>query len=79
MPARDAEKIDYVIIADNPLKKSIFQFLIDQGIVFREAHLYKVNLGRMSEAGISWGALTSTNVNQLEKVHQRFIEWETIH
>lgn len=79
MPARDAEKMDFVIVANNQLKKAIFNFLLEQGIVFREAHLYKVDLNKMSEAGISWGALTATDIAQLRKVHQQFIQWETSH
>ena len=76
MPARDAEKIDYVIVADNPVKKEIFDFLLEKSIVFREAHLYKVNLQNMSVYGISWGALISTNVDQLKVVYDAFEEWK---
>lgn len=76
MPARDAEKIEYVIVADNPIKRNIFDFLRENSIIFREAYLYKINLEKMSEFGISWGALISTNIKQLENVYRHFIDWQ---
>lgn len=75
MPARDAEKIDFVIIGDNKLRKDVFHFLLEKGVVFRSAHLYKVNLDEMSKMGISWGALMATNTNQLQRSYQAFCEW----
>lgn len=77
MPARDAEKIEFVIVADNPIKKDIFNFLRETSVVFRDAHLYKINLENMSALGISWGALISTNIKQLENVYQKFGEWKS--
>ena len=76
MPAKDAEKIDYVVIADNKLKAEIFSFLKEKGIIFRFSHLYKIDLEKMSEYEISWGALTSTNVKQLHKVYSEFCIWK---
>lgn len=75
MPARDAEKIDFVVVAGSPLKRKIFDFLLSTSIMFREAHLYKVNLIEMSKYNISWGALTSTNIKQLKPVFDEFCKW----
>ena len=78
MPARDAEKIDFVIIGDNTSRKAVFSFLCDKGIVFRSAHLYKVNLTEMSKMGISWGALMATNTEQLSIAYKSFLDWKQI-
>lgn len=78
MPARDAEKIDFVIIGDNKLRKDVFTFLIEKEIVFRSSHLYKVNLDEMSKMGISWGALMATNTSQLQHAYQCFREWNAL-
>ena len=75
MPARDAEKIDFVVVAGSPLKRKIFDFLLSTSIMFREAHLYKVNLTEMSKHNISWGALTSANIDQLKPVFDEFCDW----
>jgi len=77
MPARDAEKIDYVVVAESPIKSSIFNFLKDKSIIFRQAHLYKINMEKLAEYGISWGALTTTNTKQLEKAYVSFCEWKS--
>lgn len=76
MPARDAEKIEFVIIAGSQLKRDIFEFLKHEQIVFREAHLYKVNVEQMSAHGISWGALISTNIKQIQSVFDEFCRWQ---
>lgn len=75
MPARDAEKIDFVIIGDNEIRQNIFKFLIEKNIIFREEHLYKINLNNMSDYDISWGALVSTDTQQLQKTYISFLEW----
>ena len=75
MPARDAEKIDYVTIAGSPLKKQLFDFLLNEGIVFKSAHLYKVSVEKMSSFGISWGALINTDIKQLKSVYDSFCAW----
>ena len=76
MPARDAEKIDFVVIAGIKSKQDIFQYLIEKKIIFRSAHLYKIDLNNMSKYGISWGALISSNVTQLQKVYDDFCAWD---
>lgn len=75
MPARDAEKIDFVVVGDDYLKNNIFEFLKENEVVFREAHLYKVNIDKMSALGISWGGLITSNILQLDKIYKLFSEW----
>lgn len=75
MPARDAEKIDFIVVAGSPLKQDILEFLKQKQVIFREAHLYKVNIKQMSELGINWGALIATDINQLQLVYDQFCIW----
>ena len=76
MPARDAEKIDFVIVAGSPLKQDILEFLKQKQIIFKSAHLYKVNIAQMSSSGINWGALIATDINQLQPVYDQFCSWK---
>lgn len=76
MPARDAEKIDYVVVAGSPLKQDILEFLKQEQVIFREAHLYKINVERMSACGISWGALITTDIKQLQFAYEHFCAWK---
>ena len=76
MPARDAEKIDFVIVAGSPLKQDILEFLKQKQIIFKSAHLYKVNITQMSSSGIDWGALIATDIDQLRPVYDQFCSWK---
>ena len=77
MPARDAEKIDFVIVAGSPLKQDILEFLKQKQIIFKSAHLYKVNIDQMSLSGINWGALIATDIKQLQLVYDQFCLWKS--
>lgn len=76
MPARDAEKIDFVVVAGSPLKQEILEFLKQKQIIFKSAHLYKVNIDQMSASGINWGALIATDIKQLQLVYDQFCLWK---
>ena len=78
MPARDAEKIDFVIVGNDEFRKRVFAFLLDKGIVFkefREKHLYKINLDVMSRFGINWVSLMSGDMAKLSVVYDEFIKY----
>lgn len=78
-PARDAEKIDYVIVGQNSHRKDIFSYLKERGIVYQDGdvHLYKLNMQKLADAGISYGALTRGDTKQLQEAYNIFIEWST--
>lgn len=75
MPAKDAEFIDYVVIASNSVKKSIFNFLLKEGIIFRSEHLYKISLEKMSEFKINREALECTDLNQMSPIFKEYINF----
>lgn len=77
MPARDAEKIDFVVVAGSPLKQDILEFLKQKQIIFKSAHLYKVDINQMSASGINWGALIATDIKQLQLVYNQFCLWKS--
>ena len=78
-PARDAEKIDYIIIGQNLHRQTIFSFLKDRGIVYQDGdtHLYKINMQKLEEAGISYGALTRGDTKQLKEAYDIFTDWNS--
>ena len=74
-PARDAEKIDYVIIGHGKNRKKVFDFLIDNDVIYREDPLYKINVAKMEAVGINWGAVTCDDTQRLLKVYDTFTRW----
>jgi hypothetical protein len=57
--AASADKIDQVIVRDNPNRLKIFQYLQAQGAVSRRQSQYTLNLAVLGTFGISLGALKS--------------------
>ena len=76
-PARDAEKIDFVVIGSGEHRRSVFDYLCAQRVIFKDAHLYKINIDQMASVGISWGAVTRGDCCQLDKVYKGFNKWLT--
>ena len=74
-PARDAEKIDFLIIGNEENRKQVFQFLLSNQIIYREEPLYKINMEKLERIGISWGAVTRSDYNQLQKAYESFKQW----
>jgi len=78
-PARDADKIDFIVIGTNHQRKAIFGFLKERGIVYQDSdvHLYKINMQRLADAGISYGALTRGDTKQLKEAYDVFVTWHS--
>lgn len=76
-PAKDAEKIDYVIIGDDSKRKAVFGFLLEQGIIYQDqdTHLYKMNTQNLSTLEISWGAIIKGDKKQLANAYHHFEEY----
>ena len=74
MPSKAVDYVDNVILSNN-YRKHIFDFLFSQNVIFKDMHLYKINMPEMSAKGISWGALMTANEKQLENVHREFNDW----
>lgn len=71
-PARDAEKIDFIIVGSDPKRQAVFNYLLNNGIIYRDAHLYKIHMEKLEASGISWGAVTRGDTKQLELAYTTF-------
>ena len=60
-------------------RQTIFSFLKDRGIVYQDGdtHLYKINMQKLEEAGISYGALTRGDTKQLKEAYDIFTDWNS--
>ena len=74
--AKDAEKIDFVTVGNNEVKKSVLEFMKKIGILYSEAHLYKINTDKMQEYGINFTALARMDKKQLERAYTAYLETE---
>ena len=74
-PARDAEKIDFIIVGSEKNRINIFNYLKNCGIIYQDMHLYKINMEKLEENGISWGAVTRNDKKQLECAYKNFIRY----
>lgn len=73
--AKDAERIDNVTIGNSEIKKLVFLFLLEKQIVYREEHLYKINMERMNTSGLNYWDLRNLNTDGMQKVYQEFISY----
>lgn len=74
--AKDWERIDNVTVGNNPLKKKVLGYLKHNGIIYRSAHLYKVNTEEMQKIGISYAALARMQTDLLETAYNDFCAWD---
>lgn len=75
-PARDLEKINFVIIGKGKARKEVFDFLCAEGVIYPDAYVYKIDMAKLAAVGISWGAVTMGDASQLQKVYHSFIDWK---
>ncbi|WP_425421863.1 hypothetical protein [Phaeodactylibacter xiamenensis] len=64
------EYIENIIVKDNPIRKSIFDKLLQTGVLIKShgSPMYELNDSKLQEYGINWGDLKSLNMNKrLEK------------
>lgn len=73
--AKDAERIENVTVANSPLKRSVLEFMKYKGIIYKEGHLYKVNLDNMQYEGISYSALARMNSDQIKYAFENYSAW----
>lgn len=77
VPAKHIERIDNVVVGNNPIKKKVLTFMKETGILYEDAHLYKVDLGKMQECGISYIGLSKMNFEQLQIGYEKFKDWDS--
>ena len=70
--AKDRERIDNVTVGNNPLKRQVLEYLKHAGIIYKSAHLYKVDTEKMQKVGISYAALARMRTDLLEIVYSDF-------
>lgn len=73
--AKDAERIDNVTVGSSILKKKVLDFLKYYGVIFKEDHLYKVNIAKMQELEISYLTLMQANDVEDNKAFRAFVEY----
>lgn len=74
-PAKDKEFIDNEIISKNQFKYKVMQFLINKGIIYidcKQSYLYKLNVDRLTEYGLSWVGFTQEDNKGLLKLYGEF-------
>ena len=73
--AKDWERIDNVTVGSNPFKQKVLQYMKEKGIIYKHEHLYKVDTGKMQQAGISYSALSRMRVDLLNVTYEDFCVW----
>ena len=74
--AKDAERINNVVVGNNKFKKEVLDYLKYKNIIYSYKHLYKVDTDNMQRVGISYSALARMQMDQLEEVYNEYIYWE---
>ena len=74
--AKAAERIEYVTVGNSKIKRAVLNYLKESGVIYEEAHLYKVNEMRMQEKGIFFAALARNDTKILERVITDFLIWK---
>lgn len=73
--AKDRERIDNVTVGSNLLKRQVLEYLKHAGIIYKSAHLYKVDTEKMQKIGISYAALARMRTDLLESAYSDFCRW----
>ena len=70
--AKDAERIDNITVGNNLFKRKILNFLKYKKIVYRDKHLYKINIPNMQNLSINYQAIVQLDFKQMETAFQNF-------
>lgn len=73
--AKDAERIENVTVGSSTLKSKVLQYMKERQIIYRAAHLYKIDIGKMQSLGISYSALARLNTEQMSRSYSDFCTW----
>ena len=78
-PGKHREYIDFVIVGKSPLKKSILDFFIDKGIIYRDSKdpkQYKLSNLALEKLGVNWGMLSANYVGSMGDVYGVYVDWK---
>lgn len=73
--AKTAERIENVIVGGSEIKQSVFEYLKYSGIIYLDAHLFKINEGMLKSKGIFFSAVARMNIEELASVYDDFNDW----
>ena len=78
-PGRHHELIENVIIGSSALKQSVLDFLIDQGIVYRDSKdtkQFKLNNEKLEKFGVNWGQISQSSVPDFKELFRAYSVWQ---
>ena len=75
--AKDSERIKNVTVGSSTIKKKVLKYLLKYGIIYEEAHLFKVNIEKSSEREINFDSLRKSEA--FPKAYKEFLEDEEFH
>lgn len=75
-PAKDAERVDNVVIASNKSKRSVFDYLLSKGVFFKDQHLYKIDTSKMQALKINWDGVMQGMTDQLQSAYDGYLAWK---
>lgn len=70
--AKDVQKLDNVILKNNELNKIVFEYLFSKGIIYRDEHLYKVDMDKMKSVGINYQIISNFDCDKAINVYNDF-------
>ena len=73
--AKTAERIEFVTVGGSKIKRKVLEYLKYCGIIYTDAHLYKINEAKMQEKHINFNALSRMDIEQLDFAFRDFCEW----
>ena len=73
--AKDAQRLDNVILKNNELNKIVFDYLFSKGIVYRDDHLYKVDMNKMKAVGINYQIISNFDCDKAINVYNDFLDF----
>lgn len=64
--AKTSERIENVTVGNSKVKRSVLDYLLTNNIMYKSAHLYKIDEGKLQSKGISFVALARMDESQFE-------------
>lgn len=74
--AKQAERIDNVVVGANTLKKDVLNFLKFEGVIYEVSPMYKIDSNKMQGLKISFSSLAQCDTHQSEEAFKRFCTWK---
>ena len=69
---KTADYVRNIIVGSSKPKQRVLDFLVVSGIIYEEAHLYKVNMELLGNKGINFSSVVSANIKSCEALFDEF-------